>query len=122
MIREQIGKLIANMVRKGKYEDFIYMEEFISESINYVQKVLELELAYMTAKYTYEGEDYRQHICELDRQDQKNTMWLIVSKNKLNRLSEQYGIEPIYKGSEERVEVANFAFNVVKELFDTRRR
>ena len=45
----------------------------------------------------------------------------IASANMLNRISNMYGCQTIYKGSSDRLEVADFCLEVTVALFQNRR-
>lgn len=68
-----------------------------------------------------EPEEYREHLVNLDKSRKIAHDSLIVSTRLLNKLCRLYDIEPIYKGSDSRIEVAEFAKQVVDEFFAERK-
>lgn len=59
---------------------------------------------------------------ELDAERHNTHEGLILSVKLLNSICRMVGLEPIFRGNvEERVEIGDFAIQVVSELFQTRK-
>jgi hypothetical protein len=123
MLREKFNELLAE-IEKGDnlQEDSRLIEDIIADCGRYIERVNAMEGAITAARFRMEPEDYRAYIVELDRQRKIQHDSLIVSVRVLNRLCNLYNVPRIYQGDvQSRIEIAEFARNVVNELFDTRK-
>lgn len=123
-IREKFTEL-TNKIKESNSEyalnDIKNVEEYIQECGNYIKRVNDMEAALTVARYRMEPEDYREYIVELDKKRKVAHDSLIASTRLLNKLCNLYGVEPIYSGSDSRIEIADLAKAVVDEMYDTRK-
>lgn len=95
----------------------------VRSSQKYLAAVVELEVALMTGKSSQSPDEYRATIGELDKKRSVSHNALISDVGILNRLCVKAGKPPMFGGSlEDRVAVAEFARNLLVELFDGRRK
>ena len=122
MYREKINEFIKNISDSRDSECLELIEDLVSSTAEYVKRVNILELGMMVGKHNKEGEEYREYIHSLDRQRSNAHNALINNLKIVNRIYRNNNMIPIYKGDEDnRVEIANFAQEIIDELFSTRR-
>ena len=122
MYREKINEFIKVISETEGSECLHMMEDLIESASDYVRRVNVLEIGLMVGKYNKEGAEYREYIEKLDKQRSNAHNALINNVKIINRLCRKNNLQPIYQGNEEeRVEIAEFAQQVVEELFSTRR-
>jgi hypothetical protein len=122
MYREKINEFIKNISDSRDSECLELIEDLISSAAEYVKRVSILELGIMVGKHNKDGEEYREYIQNLDKQRSNAHNALINNLKIVNRLYRNNNMLPIYKGDEDnRVEIANFAQEIIEELFSTRR-
>jgi carboxylesterase type B len=122
MYREKINEFIKVISETEDSECLDMMEDLIESASDYVRRVNVLEIGLMVGKYNKEGAEYREYIERLDKQRSNAHNDLISNVKIINRLCRKNDLPLIYQGNEEeRVEVAEFAQQVVEELFNTRR-
>lgn len=122
MYREKINEFIRTISESKDRECFNLMDDLISSASDYVRRVNVLEIGLMVGKYNKEGAEYREYIEKLDKQRSNAHNALITNVKIINRLCKNNDLASIYSGNEEdRIQVAEFAQNVVEELFSTRR-
>lgn len=122
MYREKINEFIRAISESNDRECLDLMEDLISSVSDYVRRVNVLEIGLMVGKYNKEGSEYREYIEKLDKLRSSAHNALITNVKIINRLCKNNDLPMIYGGNEEdRIEVAEFAKQVVEELFATRR-
>lgn len=122
MYREKINEFIRVISESNDRECLDLMEDLISSASDYVRRVNVLEVGLMVGKYSKEGSEYREYIEKLDKLRSSAHNALITNVKIINRLCKNNDLPPIYIGNEEdRIQVAEFAKQVVEELFRTRR-
>lgn len=122
MYREKINEFIRTISESKDRECFNLMDDLISSASDYVRRVNVLEIGLMVGKYNKEGAEYREYIEKLDKQRSNAHNALITNVKIINKLCKNNDLASIYSGNEEdRIQVAEFAQNVVEELFSTRR-
>jgi hypothetical protein len=122
MYREKINEFIKHISDSRDSECLELIEDLISSAAEYVKRVSILELGIMVGKHNKDGEEYREYIQNLDKQRSNAHNALINNLKIINRLYRNNNMLPIYKGNEDnRVEIANFAQEIIDELFSTRR-
>ena len=122
MYREKINEFIRVISESNDRECLDLMEDLISSASDYVRRVNVLEIGLMVGKYNKEGSEYREYIEKLDKLRSSAHNALITNVKIINRLCKNNDLPPIYIGNEEdRIQVAEFAKQVVEELFTTRR-
>lgn len=122
MVREKISEFIRVIDETQDSDCLDLIEELVASASEYVHRVNVLEIAIMIGKYNKNGEEYRTYIENLDKQRNNAHNILISNVKIINRLCRSYKLPLIYQGNEEeRIEVAEFAQQLVNELFSTRR-
>lgn len=122
MYREKINEFIRVISESDDRECLDLMEDLISSASDYVRRVNVLEIGLMVGKYNKEGSEYREYIEKLDKLRSNAHNSVITNVKIINRLCRKNDLPMIYQGNEEdRIEVAEFAQQVVEELFSTRR-
>lgn len=122
MYREKINEFIRAISESDDRECLDLMEDLISSASDYVRRVNVLEIGLMVGKYNKDGDEYKEYIEKLDKLRSNAHNSVITNVKIINRLCRNNNLEPIYSGNEEdRIEVAEFAQQVVEELFSTRR-
>jgi hypothetical protein len=96
------------------------VDDALTECRNYVNVVDTTEQQIMLAQVRFEGEEYRNAITRYDIQRRRAHESAIASANMLNRIAGLYGCQTIYKGGEDRLEVADFCLEVTVKLFQNR--
>lgn len=120
MYREKINEFIRTIAESNDIECLDLIEDLIYSAGDYVRKVNALEIGRMVGKYNKEGSEYGEHIEKLDKQRSEAHNALITNVKIINRLCRNNNLAPIYNGNEEdRIEIAEFAQQVVDELFST---
>ena len=88
----------------------------------YITVVCELELALLTAKHVMDADEYREAVSDLDKKRSLAHNNLISEVGILCRLGVKAGQKPIFEGNiEGRIAVAEFAKDLVAEIFESRR-
>ena len=122
MYREKIN-LFLDTISKTPDSDFVSLvEDLVSAAAEYVRRVVIKEAASVVGKFNKEGAEYRDNCQRLDesRSDAHNS--LIATVKAINRLCRIYDIPVIFAGDEQkRVEIADFAQQLVDEYFSTRK-
>lgn len=122
MYREKINEFIRAISESNDRECLDLMEDLISSASDYVRRVNVLEIGLMVGKYNKDDSEYREYIEKLDKLRSGAHNALITNVKIINRLCKNNDLPLIYKGNEEdRIQVAEFAKQVVEELFSTRR-
>lgn len=106
--------------RKVSSDDTDLVEDVVKSAQEYVAVVAEMGVIEMNL--TYEpGESQRERIQNIDKKRTIIHNKFIDAVNIANRLAESVDAEPIYTGGSARREYGDFAFEIVKELFETRK-
>jgi len=122
MYREKINEFIRIISKSNDRECLNLMQGVISSASDYVRRLNVLEIGLMVGKYNKEGAEYREYIEKLDKQRSNAYNALITNVKIINKLCKNNDLASIYSGNEEdRIQVAEFAQNVVEELFSTGR-
>lgn len=119
---EKINKLVAEL---KKLEDCDELLEYVFNMIDYcgqyVGAVVSQQSILYVKKSMLDGESFHTIAQEADTTRSIKHDALITTVKIVNRLCGEVGAEPIYTGDiEKRVEVAEFAKQVVNEMFDVR--
>lgn len=121
MYREKINEFIRIISKSNDRESLNLMQDVISSASDYVRRVNVLEIGLMVGKYNKEGAEYREYIEKLAKQRSNVHNALMTNVKIINRLCKNNDLAYIYSGNEDdRIQVAEFAQNVVEELFSTR--
>ena len=112
---EKIEKL-ASVVDVDMQED---VESVIINAGKYVAAVTEMECSVKNLQ-GLKGQDYRDKVSQTDSARTRAHNAFIDAVNLANRLAESVDAEKIYTGSSERRAYGDFAFAIVKEVFENR--
>lgn len=112
---------LRELVSRLSKEDMEMVEDIVNDFSSYIKKVADMENAINVARFRMEGQEYRDHITNLDTQRRIAHNASIVRVKVLNRLCKLNDLDSIYTGDiDNRNEVAEFCMVVTKELFDER--
>lgn len=118
MYKEKISELLGKLQTS---DEIILVRDMIANSGVYVQKVVALE-SYIITRAVDDPEEYRQRVVEMDKMRSTAHNALIASVAIVNRLCKTVDMSPIFIGDiSKRVEVAEFAAELVNEIFQGRR-
>ena len=95
------------------------VESVILNAGKYVAAVTTMECASLNLQ-NRKGEDYRSEVSRTDAARSRAHNAFIDSVNFTNKLADSFGVEKIYTGAPERRDYADFAFAIVKEIYDNR--
>lgn len=99
------------------------VENFIDACGEYVQRVNKMEAASIVSQSYLELKDYRVYKNALDENRRSAHEDLINNLKLLNHYSDMCGMDRIFQGDmNNRIEIGDFAHEIVKELFETRLR
>ncbi len=102
-------------------EDLETLNDAMTSFREYVSVVDAGEQQVRLAAVRFEGEEYREMITRYDRNRHNQHEDAIVNVRLVNRLAEIYGVSPLFTGDDtERLQVADFALDVVVQLFQNR--
>jgi len=121
LVKKAINNLVEKAEAKDAKEDLEIIQDFVQDCSRYIDTVVNMENAISVARFIMEADEYREHLVNLDRSRKMAHDSLIVSTRLLNKLCRLYDIEPVYKGSDSRIEVAEFAKAVVDDFFAERK-
>ena len=119
---ERIEKL-ASAVDVDMQEEVDCKRDVESVVINagkYVAAVTEMECSVRNMQ-GLKGQDYRDRVSQTDAARTRAHNAFIDAVNLANRLAESVNAEKIYTGSSERRAYGDFAFAIVKEIFESRK-
>ena len=112
----EISTQLAGAVVADLHED---VESVILNAGIYVAAVTTMECAAMNLQ-NRKGEDYRSEVSRTDAARSRAHNAFIDSVNFANKLADSFGVEKIYTGGPERRNYGDFAFAIVKEIYDSR--
>ena len=122
-IKKLMNKIDTNVEdpeERDFQKDMIY--ELAEDCADYIRAISNMENAINIARFTIEGEEYRETISNLDNLRRRSHNAVIVNTKVLNRLCALYSMPPIYKGDiNDRIAISNFAKEYIDELYDERR-
>lgn len=122
MYRERIAVLIDLISHNEDSEYVEIIRDLLESAAEYIKKVVSLEAALSIAKLNKEGNEYRAYIQQLDSSRSTVHNKLIGNVKLVNRLCSNYGIPVIYDGDENnRIEIAEFARQLILQYFNTRK-
>ena len=85
----------------------------------YVNRVVNQQIILPTLRFRFEGEEYREHVMELDKSRRNAHECAISGISMLNRQCAKFGIEPFADiDTNDRYAVANFAGKFTNDLFN----
>ena len=114
-----ISKEIESIKERVSHdEDALFLiEDFVETCNRYVSIVVSMENSIGTARFRLENEDYKQFVMNIDNRRRTAHDALMSSVRVVNRLSKLF-----HGNVEDRVEVGDFAKQVVDSYFEGRRR
>ncbi len=122
MYKEKIEKLVRLLNGAGEQDMAKDMDEILKSCAFYIDRVVAMESAQSILRFTLEPDDYRMTLTELDKNRKIAHNGLIANVKLMNRYCKLVGIDPIFKGdTDSRIEVAEFAMEIVKDIFETRK-
>lgn len=102
-------------------DDLEALNDAMTSFREYVSVVDAGEQQVRLAAVRFEGEEYCEMITRYDRNRHNQHEDAIVNVRLVNRLAEIYGVSPLFTGDDaERLQVADFALDVVVQLFQNR--
>lgn len=96
------------------------VESVVINAGKYVAAVTEMECSVRNMQ-GLKGQDYRDRVSQTDTARTRAHNAFIDAVNLANRLAESVNAEKIYTGSSERRAYGDFAFAIVKEIFESRK-
>jgi len=122
LYKEKIEKLVRLLNGAGEQDMAKDMDEILKSCAFYIDRVVAMESAQSILRFTLEPDDYRMTLTELDKNRKIAHNGLIANVKLMNRYCKLVGIDPIFKGdTDSRIEVAEFAMEIVKDIFETRK-
>ena len=118
-----MGKIMdqfRTLASVGIEDDKIAIEDVIKSAAAYVQIVTEMEM-FAGNIMGRSGDEYKSVVSEADAKRSNIHNGLIGNVNMLNRICDLYSLPHIYTGDEERRHYGDFAFELVKEIFEERK-
>ena len=102
-------------------EDLEALNDAMTSFREYVMKVDVGEQQIRLASVRFEGDEYREMLTRYDRTRHDAHETAIANVRLVNRLAELYGVGPLFTGNDQnRLEVADFALDVVVQIFQNR--
>ena len=102
-------------------EDLEALDDAMTSFREYVMKVDVGEQQIRLASVRFEGDEYREMLTRYDRTRHDAHEAAIANVRFVNRLAELYGVGPLFTGNDQnRLEVADFALDVVIQIFQNR--
>ena len=117
-------KVLVKLVEMMKDDELVI--EMISDTMKscsrYVDLINQQEVLVSVAKYNLSKEQLLYEVKALDEQRRRTHNSIIAGIKAINRMCESEGLELFYKGSDERSEIGEFAFEIVGDSFKNRER
>lgn len=102
-------------------DDLEALDDAMTSFREYVMKVDVGEQQVRLAAVRFEGDEYREMLTRYDRTRHDAHETAIANVRLVNRLAELYGVSPLFTGDDQnRLEVADFALDVVVQIFQNR--
>lgn len=101
---------------------FSTIEDSMNSFNDYVNCVNHCEVKIALAYATYEGQELRDYVTDLDQRRRRHHECAISSTSICNRIAGMYGVDNIFEGDvNDRFQVADFCLEVVNDLFTNRK-
>ena len=117
-------KTINAIIRRTQLDtirDKYVLNDAMTSFREYVMKVDMGEQQIRLASVKFEGDEYREMLTRYDRTRHDAHETAIANVRLVNRLAELYGVGPLFTGNDQnRLEVADFALDVVVQIFQNR--
>ena len=112
---------LFQIISSNEHGDIEIVDDALTDVRRYVEVVDTTEQQIMLASVRFDGEEYREMITRYDTARRQAHESAIAATNLLNRISSLYGCKTIYRGGEDRLEVADFCLEVVETIFKKRK-
>lgn len=120
--REKLRNLSERLKAQGELDLIKDVEETIKLCGQYVQKVINMEAAFIASDLYKEIKENRESVAKLDEDRHRTHEALIAHVKLLNKLCDLAATEHIFTGEiNSRVEIGHFASEISVELFRTRK-
>ncbi len=119
MYRKQITNLLAAIMQSNDpHQERLLnqVQNMIDQAGAYVEAVMAMESRIEVLRFRMEPEDYRIAVAQLDSRRKSMHDALISLVNIVNRICEKFSQEKIYQGDNDRISIAQFAFDLAKEF------
>jgi hypothetical protein len=127
MYKERVSNLLNEIDRQCPVGDPLRKMMFdgvatgLRNFADYVNCVYNMETRVSIARFHSDGvEDYQRVVQELDTSRRNAHEAAIASANMIDRICNKFGVEPVYGGSQDRIEIGDFCGVIVSEYFDGR--
>jgi hypothetical protein len=114
---------ISNLLEKLPVEDITILEEMLNNCGEYIEKVNRMGNAWTVVRYRMDTNNFQEYYSSIDKSRTSIHNDLIIKVKMINRLCKIHSVESIFTGNtDERIEVAEFAMEVVTENFTLRKK
>ena len=129
MYKEKVSNLLNEIDRQN--QDSLSMRSMLfgavkssmDSFVEYVNCVYNMETSIHIARFHANStEEYQETVSNLDTRRRSSHEAAIASVNMLNRICDKMGVERVYDGSMDRVEIGDFCGAIVNEYFEERSR
>ena len=115
----KLGLNVGNEKNQLTNRSLGMVDRLIDGSINYVSKVVTMERTMQVEKFRYDDPlDYQQVVTRLDQRRRSAHDSFMAILSSVNHLATDYGLEPIYEGSEDRAIQGDFAMELALAYTD----
>ena len=117
----ELAEKIKTSVSPDAPDDLEALNDAMTSFREYVMRVDMGEQQIRLAAVRFEGEEYREMLTRYDRTRHDAHEAAIANVRLINRLAELYSVGPLFTGNDQnRLEVADFALDVVVQIFQNR--
>lgn len=119
MYRKQITNLLTAIMQSNDPHQerlLVQVQNMIDQAGAYVKTVMMMESRIEILRFRMEPEDYRIAVAQLDSRRKSMHDALISMVNMVNRFCDNFEQEKIYQGDNDRISIAQFAFDLAKEF------
>ena len=127
MYKERVSKLMSAIDQQNPVGSslrgmcFDMVESGLRSFVDYVNAVYSMETRMAVARFHIDDPaEYRDLVKELDSARRTAHDAAIASINIMDRMCGSVGTEPIYGGSQERIDIGDFCGHIVSEYFEGR--
>ena len=119
MYRNRIAKLkTAIMQSNDPHQERLlsHVQNMIEYAAAYIECVMQMESRIEMLQFRMEPEDYRIAVEQMDSRRKSMHDALISIVNMVNRFCDNFEQEKIFQGDNDRISIAQFAFDLAKEF------
>jgi tetrahydromethanopterin S-methyltransferase subunit H len=121
-LKKKFDKMVSEMENSSLAEFVGEIEELVDSCCDYVKAVTSMEYNLSCNRNRFDSATYRQICTERDKARRAYHNSLISKVSLCNRFAKKINVEPLFEGNEnDRVEVADFAFQVLAAFFMERK-